>query len=204
MTILVFDTETTGMWKKRLPSGHPEQPRIVQLGAVLVDEVDKRELMRLDTIIRQETFPDDFEKAAAIHGISREINHRYGVNENAALDVFCDMVDAADMVIGHNVEFDVNVVTSTARILSGNPELAIFGGKPQFCTMKASIPVCKFPNKNGFGGFGWPKLEDAVRKLLEREPTAAHSAIGDVIDARDLFFYLQELIVNRQAEAAAA
>lgn len=202
--ILVFDTETTGMWKKRLPSGAPEQPRVVQLGAILVDPVDRSEVMRLDMIVRQETYPEDYDNAAAIHGITREKNQLLGVNESAAMDLFFDMVDMADLLVAHNIQYDVNVLDSTAKILSGKPDYAPFAGKAQFCTMKAAIPVCKFPNKNGFGSYGWPKLEDAIRKLIEREPTAAHSAIGDVIDCRDLFFYLQDLIAQRQADAAAA
>lgn len=57
--------------------------------------------------------------------------------------------------------------------------------------------MCKFPNKNGFQGYGWPKLELAVPHLLGRQPTAAHRAIGDVIDCRDLFWRLQDLIANK-------
>jgi len=210
MHILFFDTETTGKWNKRLPSGHPDQPRIVQLGATLVDADTRAEVMRQDVIIWQDiaNFSEDayenFQGASAIHGLTQERIDALGVNENAALDVFCDMVAVADLIVAHNIEFDVRVINNAAQVLSGTAGMTVFGGKPQFCTMKTSIPICKFPNKNGFGSYGWPKLEDAVRKLLEREPTAAHSAIGDVIDCRDLFFYLQDLIAERQATEAAA
>lgn len=208
--ILFFDTETTGKWNKRKPSAHPDQPRIVQIGAMLVDSETRAEVMRLDVIVYQDiaSFSDEafvnFQGASQVHGMTQEKIEALGVNENATLDIFCDMVDRADLLVAHNIQYDVGVINNAAQILSGNSAMTVFGGKPQFCTMKAAIPVCKFPNKNGFGSYGWPKLEDAVRKLLEREPTAAHSAIGDVIDCRDLFFYLQDLIAQRQAEQAEA
>jgi DNA polymerase III epsilon subunit-like protein len=108
------------------------------------------------------------------------------VNENAALDVFCDMVMAADMAIAHNIEFDINIINNAARLMSGDPKLDLFEGKKKFCTMLASVPVCKLPSKFGHPGYAWPKLEEAVRLLLGREPSDAHQAIGDAIDCRDI------------------
>jgi hypothetical protein len=89
------------------------------------------------------------------------------VNENAALDVFCDMVMAAETVVAHNIEFDVKIINNAARLLSGNPKIDVFGDKNQFCTMLAAVPVCKFPSKNGHKGFAWPKLEKAIPHLLQ-------------------------------------
>lgn len=199
--ILFFDTETTGLWNKKAPSGHPDQPRIAQLGALLIDPADRRELMRLDVIVyREDPIPKE---AASVHGITSEISSALGVTESAALDVFCDMVMAADLLVAHNIDYDVQVINNAAQLLSGNAAMNVFGGKPQFCTMKAATPVCRFPSKNGGGGFGWPKLELAIPHLLGRPPTAAHSAIGDVIDCKDLFFYLQDLVASRKpAETA--
>jgi DNA polymerase-3 subunit epsilon len=198
--LLFFDTETTGLWEKRLPCGDEGQPKIVQLGAMLVDPVARREVMRIDLIVyRPDPIP---ETASNIHKTTTAISQAIGVNENAALDIFCDMLQAAEMAVAHNIEFDVNIINNAARLLSGNPKLDVFLGKGKFCTMLAAVPVCKFPSKFGHKGYAWPKLEKAVPHLLGREPTAAHQAIGDVIDCHDLFFYLQDTAAERQASAA--
>lgn len=201
MRLFFFDTETTGLWDKRLPCGHEGQPRIAQIAGLLEDSETREEIMRVDLVIyRDQPIP---EASSRIHGTTTEVSQAIGVGESAALDVFCDMLAAADLVVAHNIEFDVNVVNNAARLLSGNPGLNVFQGKAPFCTMKAATPVCKFPNKFGGSDYGWPKLELAVPHLLKREPTAAHRAIGDVIDCRDLFWFLQDHIAAQRAAAEA-
>jgi DNA polymerase-3 subunit epsilon len=200
--LLIFDTETTGLWNKKLPCGHDDQPKIVQLAALMVEPETRREIMRI-ALVLQCSVPIP-EASTKVHGTTTEFSKRYGVNPQAALDVFCDMADAADTFVAHNIEFDVNVINNAARLMSGNPILNVFEDKPQFCTMKAATPVCRFPSKNGGGGFGWPKLELAVPKLLGRAPSDAHQAIGDAIDCRDLFFHLQDLVARRPSVGAAA
>lgn len=200
MNLLFFDTETTGLWNKRLPSGHEGQPRIAQIAALLEDSETREEIMRIDLILyRDQPIPVE---SSRIHGTTTEKSQAIGLGENAALDVFCDMVAVSDLLVAHNIEFDVNVINNAARLLSGNPGLNVFQGKQQFCTMQAATPVCKFRNKHGGPDYGWPKLELAVPHLLGREPTAAHRAIGDVIDCRDLFWHLQDLIAERRAAEA--
>lgn len=200
MLALFYDTETTGLWEKRLPCGHEGQPKLVQLAAILKDVETHREVMRIALVVyRPEPIPD---AAAKVHGTTTEISQAIGVNEAAALDVFCDMVLAADLMVAHNIEFDTNIINNAARLLSGNPKLDVFEGKKKFCTMLAGVPICKFPSKFGHKGYGWPKLEEAVRHLLGREPSDAHQAIGDAIDCHDLFFHLQGLLAERQPEPA--
>lgn len=202
MNILHFDTETTGLWDKRLPNGHEGQPRIVQIAALMEDSETRQEIMRIDLVVfRDQPIPL---ASSNVHGTTTAVSQAIGLTEGPVLDVFCDMVAVSDLLVAHNIEFDVNIINNAARLLSGNPSLNVFQGKQQFCTMQAGIPVCKFPNKNGYPGYGWPRLEDAVRKLLDREPTAAHRAIGDVIDCRDLFWFLQDHIAAERAASAAA
>lgn len=133
MNLLFFDTETTGLWNKRLPCGHEGQPRIAQIAALLEDSDTREEIMRIDLIIyRDQPIPVE---SSRIHGTTTEKSQAIGLGENAAMDVFCDMVAASDLLVAHNIEFDVNVVNNAARIMSGNPRLNVFEGKEQFCTM---------------------------------------------------------------------
>lgn len=200
MAILFFDTETTGLWDKNLPCGHEGQPRIVQLAAMQVDPATRRVLQSINLIVyRKEEIP---EASVKVHGTSTEVSQKYGVFEDPALDIFCDMLIGSDLVVAHNIEFDINVINNAARLISGNPVLNVFAEKKTFCTMMAAVPVCKFESKWKRGEYAWPKLELAIPHLLGREPTDAHQAIGDVIDCRDLFFHLYDL--KQQAAASPA
>ena len=67
----VFDTETTGLPQFKLPSDHPSQPHLVDIAALLYNEVG--ELMEsFEAIIRPDgwTIPDE---AARVHGITTEM-----------------------------------------------------------------------------------------------------------------------------------
>jgi DNA polymerase-3 subunit epsilon len=198
---LIFDTETTGLWEKTLPCGHEGQPKLVQLAAILKDVETRREFMRVSLVIyRTEPIP---EPAVKVHGTTLAISQEVGLDERDVLNIFARMIECADVAIAHNIEFDINIINNAARLMSGDPKLDLFAGKKKFCTMLASVPVCKLPSKFGHRGFAWPKLEEAVRLLLGREPSDAHQAIGDAIDCNDLFFHLQDLIAARAAPAEA-
>lgn len=197
---LFFDTETTGLWNKKLPCGHPDQPKLTQIAAILEDTETRVEIMRMNLIVfREDPIP---EASSNVHGTTTEISQQIGIFDEPIIEVFMGMVDAADAVIAHNTEFDINILNNALRLMSGNPKADMFIGKTPICTMLRAVPVCRFPNKNGYTGFAWPRLEDAIRKLLDREPTDAHQAIGDVLDCRDLYYYLEDLIKPKAAEVA--
>jgi DNA polymerase-3 subunit epsilon len=199
---LIFDTETTGLWQKGAPCGDARQPKLVQLAAILRDIETRREFMRTSLVIyRTEPIPAE---ATKVHGTTQEISQALGIDERDALNIFARMVESADVMIAHNIEFDVNIMNNAARLMADDPSIDLFEGKKKFCTMLASVPVCKLPSKYGHPGYAWPKLEVAVRTLLGREPSDAHQAIGDAIDCDELFFHLQDLIAERQAVPAEA
>ncbi|WP_182340872.1 hypothetical protein [Comamonas koreensis] len=58
---LAYDTETTGLPLFKEPSEHPDQPHIVQLGAILVDLNTRTTIASMDVIIRPDgwTIPDE-------------------------------------------------------------------------------------------------------------------------------------------------
>jgi DNA polymerase-3 subunit epsilon len=96
-TALIFDTETTGLPLFEQPSDHPDQPHLVQLGALLVDLDTRRELASVDLIMR----PDGWvigEEVSKIHGITHELAMDVGVPEAVAVDALISMWRLADGV----------------------------------------------------------------------------------------------------------
>lgn len=188
---LVLDTETTGL-PNSSPLGHPSQPRLVQLAGVLTDPETQREVMRLDVVIYRDEIPA---RSIESHGITAEFAMKYGVNEGAALHLFEDMIDVADVIIAHNLDFDRKILTNAYRLMYKDPTFDPFAGKNLFCTMQASTPVCRIPRKNG-GGVKQPKLSEAHKLLTGEDFDGAHQAINDVLACQRVYFKLMELIAK--------
>ena len=107
---LIFDTETTGLpknWKAPI-TDTDNWPRCVQMAWQLHDEMGE--------LIEDQNYlikPDNFEipyESQKIHGISTELALEAGKNLNEVLEKFNQSLEKSSFVIGHNVNFDINVI----------------------------------------------------------------------------------------------
>jgi DNA polymerase III epsilon subunit-like protein len=172
MTI-VFDTETTGKADFKLPPEHPSQPRMVQLGAILFNE-ELETVGELNCIIKPVGFTIS-DEVAAIHGITQAKAERYGVSEHGVLLLFREWLLTAKRLVAHNIAFD-GIVMGRAMAVH---ELKVDKMPEPYCTMKASMNICRLPG--GFGGqLKWPKLEEAHQCLFGVGFEGAHDAMADV------------------------
>jgi DNA polymerase III subunit epsilon len=181
MTILFFDTETTGLVDSRMPPGHESQPHLVQLAAVLRDDTGI-ERAAVNLIIKPDgwTIP---EKAASIHGITTEIATANGVGLRHALVIFVALARRASVVVAHNLDFDEAVILTASKRLA--PDFDPFGTQQRFCTMKAAVPILKLPHaKEPRPGepdkYKWPSLRECIHFFFGEEMTGAHQALADV------------------------
>lgn len=179
--LLVFDTETTGKptsWN--LGWQHTDNwPRLVQLAWLpFSGTLQPCDAGRIEARIVK---PDGYEippKATAIHGISQEMAAASGEDLGEVLADFCRQLLAADAIVGHNVDFDVNVVCAElARLVRPTYAVALFK-KPRLDTMKAGTDVCKLP---GVRGYKWPTLNELHRHLFREDAADQHRADGDVM-----------------------
>lgn len=195
MLALIFDTETTGKANFGKPSVDPVQPKLVQLGAYLLDLDSGREFAMTDLII----YPSSWEvpqEAALIHGISQATATRVGVNLDTAVNIFRDLVDVADIVVAHNIAFDKLIMERASAMVDlamGNEVGDLFGDKPLICTMKAATPVVKKRGKRPMDNqdYKWPKLSECMQHFFNEELEGAHNAI---IDCRACARVLVELV----------
>jgi DNA polymerase-3 subunit epsilon len=201
--ILFFDTETTGFPHKHKPVDHPDQPHLVQLAAELCEE-DGRTVSSFSFIIdpgvcKGVRIPSG---AAAVHGIDEERCWRVGVEPKQALETFDMLYTRADRIVGHNVDFDVEIMTTAFNRVaiydsenddqSWNPpvrrrELIA----PRFCTMKSSTDICCIPSPKG--GNKWPKLAEAYKHFTGLDLVGAHDAMNDLLACKAVFFKLREM-----------
>lgn len=185
---LVFDTETTGLplWKE--PSDDERQPHIVDVAWTLYDR-DRTELERFDAIINPGVdIPED---VSALHGITTERARDEGIQPQQAWERFADVISRTEIVVGHNVSFDIRMKRILAARVTGekweNPH-------PTFCTMRKSTNVCRILKaKPRFSeDWKWPNLGEATRHFFDEELDGAHRARADCDAAARIFFHLKD------------
>lgn len=186
MNVLVFDTETTGLPIWREPSDHPGQPYIVDIACDLW--AGPGELIeQYDAIINPGVeIPAEL---AEIHGITTERAIAEGIPMADALDRFFDLVARADLIVGHNVSFDIRMARIEAARHRGekwdNP-------LPTFDTMRKSTNHCQIlsAKPRHEKDWKWPNLGEAIRHFFNEDLENAHRARPDVDATARIYFHL--------------
>ena len=197
MNILFFDTETTGKADFKAPPG-PNQPELVQFAAMLVDDEAGRVLRATSVIVLPAG--DIPEETVAIHGITPEMTRKYGVEPHAALLWLWRTLKVTDLVVCHNVDFDMKIMRSEA-IRNGHIALDRDLTKiDTFCTMHESAPLVRLPGK--YNEFKWPKLSELHKFLFGEDFEGAHDALTDVRATMRCYFGMKERQEDEREEAA--
>jgi DNA polymerase III epsilon subunit-like protein len=194
MNTLFLDIETTGLpdkganWETDFRLGFPH---IVSISWIFQEQV-------YDCILNQEgrTIPDE---AIKIHGITSEVANKSEYFANQVLPIFIDNASQAEVIVGHNLYFDISIVKANLlRLYEHDPDFASI--KEYICsalakekridTMQKSTKYCdiKVPGTNRIK---WPSLVELHHKLFE-ESFDAHQSKNDVIATRRCYFELKK------------
>ena len=174
---LIFDTETTGLpknWKAPI-TDTDNWPRCVQIAWQLHDEIGE--------LIEDQNYlikPDNFEipyESQKIHGISTELAFEDGKSLDEVLEKFNQSLEKSSFVIGHNVNFDINVIgcefyrQQQKNSLSSKKLL-------DTCTEDTAL-LCELPGGRG-GKYKLPTLIELHEFLFDASFKEAHNATADV------------------------
>ena len=186
------------MWSSYIESW----PSIVQLSYILYDTLNPEDSKIFNKYI---DIPDEItitEGSMAIHHITKEsIAAAADINRAKiydALDEFMDDVEKADVVVGHNVQFDRKMIIAELTRVSKEhkiPQITKMMNDSNFiCTMEKTQPVCNLKReisyidkKTGeskvFYKIKPPKLMESYKHYFGYEPAgeALHDAIIDVV-----------------------
>ncbi|MBU0792131.1 MAG: 3'-5' exonuclease, partial [Gammaproteobacteria bacterium] len=111
--ILFYDTETTGKLDFKKPITDPCQPKIMQMGVMLDDEL-KNIVHQFAYIIKPYyEWKSEYEEAVSIHGITYETAMKYGVPIEQLFQSFKNLLLNADLCVCHNVAYDSKVIQHT-------------------------------------------------------------------------------------------
>ncbi len=186
MKIFVFDTETTGLPTERNASiiASHKWPYIVQLSYLLYDTEEKMVLDYVDKIIKLPLGVQISKASEDIHKITNEMSQTKGVDIKRELVEFNDTLSQADLIIGHNISFDKNMVMVECyrhKIIN----MFTFPGKKrkEFCTMKNSVNLCKLKRYNSRDEpyYKYPKLMELYKHLFGVIPDGLHNSMIDVL-----------------------
>ena len=185
---LFLDAETTGLPNNyNAPSSDVENwPRLVQIAWILTDQNGNR-INTGDFIIKPEDFTIPI-ASSNIHGITTQKAKEEGANIKEVLAIFLKYFNKATFIVGHNVEFDKKIVGAELVRLGMRD---VLDTKISYCTMQASIDLCKIPSSYGYG-YNFPKLQELYKKLFGTEFDDAHNAMSDIEATEKCFWELKK------------
>jgi len=207
MRVLVFDTETTG-----LPDGKPsfyntsKWPYIIQLSYILYDVYKNQILVCNDDIIKLDKSVKISEKSVEMHKITYEISQEKGIDISEALSTFNKCIEKSDVIIGHNLSFDKNMIIvedirnkSKKNIFretrsknkdknkqKSNTQVVFPYNKQYYCTMKNTIDFCAittYSDINNVWYNKYPNLSELYQKLFDTipNPQSVHNSLVDIL-----------------------
>jgi DNA polymerase III epsilon subunit-like protein len=186
-----FDTECNGLpFSNQLGVDDTSNwPRMIQLAWLITDEHGNI-LKRQSHII----YPQGFiitNEVENLTGITTSRAKSEGVNLRTVLNEFMDDLVDAELVIGHNIDFDKHVLG--CELYRERLDYDTLLNKKSVCTMQRSTNFCAIPNPNSYyGGYKWPKLEELHRKLFGCNIFGAHDALTDVEATKKCFYELKK------------
>ena len=94
--------------------------------------------------------------AEGVHGLSvkelQKLSNNKGFKDN--INLIKRDFDNADLLVGHNISFDLKFITSEYSKSGSN-----FSYNDILCTMKYFTNICKISKSKG-SGYKWPRLEE--------------------------------------------
>lgn len=210
MISLVFDTETTGAATRDDPTDE-KTSKPVQLFAAMFEHdpdvdyfvtrddgqkfLNLRPIQMLNTLVYLPEGLEIHPKAQEVHGISAERSRQFGASPDFVSGILADWMDAADMLVAHNINFDRKIVAHMFHQSGVDPKIV---NKPRhFCTMEYLKPIMQMTPRY-YGDWKMPKLIEAYRYLFQRDfDGPAHDASVDSLACADIYFEIGNMERNK-------
>lgn len=211
MKFLVFDTETTGLPISKFisPSTLNLWPYIVQFSYLIYDSSLNDIIVSKDYIIK---LPENViipEESCKIHNITNAISKQKGLYINDVLNEFFNNLEMVDALIGHNIQFDINMIKiELLRTINddsfSNREIRLQKKNLHYitnyqniiCTLKDTITFCNIQSidKSGNPFLKYPKLIELHEKLFNESPNNLHNSFNDILVTLRCFMKLKHNI----------
>jgi len=215
MRVLVFDTETTGLPKKNASkevtfTNEVDWPHIVQFSYVMFNTQSLVLEKMVDEIINVPNHITFTPESVKIHGITRAVSTAVGQDMDAVLLSFTRDCEMADVIVAHNISFDMNMIKAEFyRLLKKSvlnepmePPDTLRGriGLDRFtnmamtktfsCTMRENTDLCniRVARSDRSEYKKYPSLSELHAKLFGAVPRKLHNSLHDVIVCLRCFY----------------
>ena len=186
MLIAVTDTETTGILRGDYTS--PSAPHLASVGLLLVDVEEMRIVSSLSAMIQ----PDGWEmppEASQANGLTTEMLEDLGLPLDHVLPTYMGLLSLADLIVAHNVKFDVGILASALYRSDGLDTLDMLLAKETYCTMEKSKHIVQAKTKNN--RLKNPRLEEAYYFFTGEDLENAHTANADTVACLEVYMGIQ-------------
>ena len=160
--MLVFDTETDGLWEN-MSTNLEKQPSIIEFCGTIIDPYTGKIYSHHDQLIKPpKPIPEEITK---INSITNEMVAKSPAFAAVAFDLR-DLIEKTDVVVAHNASFDVGMIDIEFMRLGMTP----IAWPHIICTVEATIHI------NGYR----MTLASLYEHLFKERFEGAHRARADV------------------------
>jgi DNA polymerase-3 subunit epsilon len=109
------------------------------------------------------------------------------------------LIARADVIVGHNLDFDVNIIKLAKLRLGIAHQSDLFDGREHFCTQKNSAHIINLAPTEKMVKAGMhevpksPKLSEAFKFFFNEEIVGAHDALVDTEAALRIYLRIKHL-----------
>lgn len=188
---LFIDTETTGLPKNRDALFYESEnwPYIVQISIIVLDS-DMKKIAEKDYVLSPANYTIP-QSSSIIHGITNEYAQKHGTNREIVLEYMRVLLQTVDYVIGHNVDFDINVLKAEIYREFGGDTWYYSLKYKVIDTMQIGADVCKIPSYYPNEKYKWPTLDELYKALFGKTIQGRHNAMNDVKATEECFMELR-------------
>lgn len=184
MKFLFIDTETHSL----------DDSRPVEYGAVLLmrhRSKDRTRLATLSSLVRPAGWVIS-KGAREVHGITMADCRQNGHDLVNVYRQFCQLVRVADVLVGHNLRFDmINIERDAKYLRHSKPVWPLL----RYDTMRELTNYCALPyardsKSRPFQPYKLPRLSELYQCIFNASMPKAHRALDDCLATADCFFAL--------------
>ena len=195
-TLMIFDTETTGIPSFRIPSDDPTQPHLVELAMGEFTVPDLTPIWTYSRLVKPDgwTIPDE---VAAIHGITTAIALADGEPLREVVSQWWKLASKCRYHLAFNANFDKRIMRiACLRCGASRDHIENMESKRilldpiGICTSICQIPPTERMNAAGFRKPKTPKLSEAYQIIVGKPMADAHQALGDITATREIVLEL--------------
>ena len=185
MNKMFIDTETSGLpnlisFNKYYPYyelKHYDSSRMIELAYIIYDS-NNNKIKEFNKLIKPNNF---IVTNTEIHGITNEMLNEQGESINDVLNELNKDLQTVDVIIAHNMIFDMNIILSEASRNNQKTLINTIFNKQKKCTLRYSFDFFKKRLK----------LTKLYEQLFNNEIIQEHRALSDVKMLIDCYLELE-------------